>query len=100
MLRSEYNSSRCLDYIFTNRPEACKEAKIDNELIATPYCVVMEDGQPKERRFSDHKTVMASFDFKKASVKKFKKPAKFIKFIQRNRMITKKNEQVNKQLNT
>ena len=73
------SSSRCLDYLITNSIEKCIEAKIDNQLVATPYNVIMENGLPKERKFSDHKTVMAAFEFKKAKVKKLKQPAKFIR---------------------
>ena len=77
--RSTSDSSRCLDYIVTNRLDLCLEAKIDNDLLATPYNVITQDGFPHERKYADHKTVMAVFDLKKIQVKTFKQPTKFIK---------------------
>ena len=40
--RSNQGSSRCLDYIITNNISLCQETKVDNELLATPYCVILD----------------------------------------------------------
>ena len=73
------NSSRCLDYIVSNIPEKVKEVKIDNSLSATPYRVIMKNGEPSARKFSDHKSVLASFTLQPAEVKKLIQKPKFVK---------------------
>ena len=73
------NLNRSLDYLITNAKEECKEFAIDNELQATPYRVTMKNGKPDQRKFTDHKTIMARFTLKKEKVKEPKQKAKFIK---------------------
>ena len=78
--RSSHGSSRSLDYIITNNMNACQETRIDNELVATPYSVILnEEGDPAMRKYSDHKTVMSKFKFTPSQVKNIIQKPKFIK---------------------
>ena len=60
-------SSRCLDYVVTNKPELCSRMYIDNEYLVTPYKVTRH-GKGKnraERKYTDHKAVLTSFELDK-----------------------------------
>ena len=70
------DSSRCLDYIATNNPASCTRLVIDNDYEITPYKVTkVREGEPKgERKFTDHKTILASFNLQKQDGKVCNKP--------------------------
>ena len=63
------DSFRCLDYVITNKRELCSRVFIDGDQVITPYRV-MAVGPPSIRKYTDHVTVLCSFQLeKKAEVK-------------------------------
>ena len=60
-------SYRCLDYILSNNVKACTRVFVDNQQVITPYRVMAAatDGPQGQRKYTDHKTVMCTFDLKK-----------------------------------
>ena len=61
------DSFRCLDYILSNNVKACTRVFVDNKLEITPYRVmsVSTDKPHGVRKYTDHVTVLCTFDLKK-----------------------------------
>ena len=55
-----------------------EEVKIDVDLVATPYKVLMSGGEPVYRKYADHLTILTRFKLKKVPTRKKKQPPKFI----------------------
>ena len=71
------DSSRCLDYIVTNMPKTCTRMYIDNDYEVTPYKVVKvkKGDNIGDRKYTDHKAIVATFKLKAKSGKACKRPA-------------------------
>ena len=77
-------SSRCLDYLITNNPALCTRLVVDNDKLATPYQVIAASSQAQDvnkidnRKFTDHKSIVASFKLSKAQGSKCEPPPPII----------------------
>ena len=75
------NSSRCLDYIITNKMSRHTRFYCDNRYKCTPYKVIDDNPQNlvENRIYSDHKTIVSSFKVNDKRAKDLKLETKIIK---------------------